>query len=112
MSLSLDWMIPLVPEEIIIVTALAALLLDFAIVRRKTLAVRAAVIGTTACLGCLAAMVWIARWQAYSTSEMLSLTPLTQFLKMALLALTLLVAVLSFGARFSRHIGEYFALLL
>ena len=31
---------------------------------------------------------------------------------MVLLALTLVVAVLSFGARFSRHVGEYFALLL
>ncbi len=112
MNMSLDWMKPLVPEEIVIISALAALLLDFAIVRRKTLAVRAAVIGTTACVGCLAAMVWIRFWQTYTPSEMLALTHFTQFLKMVLLALTLLVAVLSFGARFSRHIGEYFALLL
>jgi NADH-quinone oxidoreductase subunit N len=112
MNSSLDWMIPLVPEEIVIVFAFVALALDFAIMRRKTLAVRGTVIGTTVCLGCLAAMVWIVRWQVYSTSEMLALTPLTQFLKMVLLALTLVVAVLSFGARFSRHIGEYFALLL
>jgi NADH-quinone oxidoreductase subunit N len=105
-------MTPLVPEELVIVSALAALVLDFAIVRRNTVAVRAAVIGTMASLGCLAAMLWIARWQDYGTSEMLALTPLTQFLKMVLLALTVVVAVLSFGARFSRHIGEYFALLL
>jgi NADH-quinone oxidoreductase subunit N len=112
MNPSLDWMIPLVPEEIVIVFAFAALALDLAVMRRKTLAVRAAVAGTTACLGCLAAMVWIAHWQVYATSAMLALTPLTQFLKMVLLALTLVVAVLSFGARFSRHVGEYFALLL
>jgi NADH-quinone oxidoreductase subunit N len=103
---------PLIPEELVIACAFVALILDFAIVRRKSVAVRAAVVGTVACLGCIAAMVWIACWQDYRTSDMLALTPLTQFMKMVLLALTLVVAVLSFGARFSRHIGEYFALLL
>ena len=112
MNSSLDWMIPLMPEELVIVSALAALVLDLSVVRRKTVAVRAAVIGTMASLGCLAAMLWIACWHDYRTSEMLALTPLTQFLKIVLLALTLVVAVLSFGARFSRHVGEYFALLL
>jgi NADH-quinone oxidoreductase subunit N len=112
MNLSLDWMIPLVPEEIVIVFALAVLVLDFAIVRRWTLASRAVIVGATACLGCVAAIAWIAFAQDYKAAEMLALTPLTQFLKIVLLALTLVVAVLSFGARFSRHIGEYFALLL
>ena len=108
----LQWMIPLVPEEIVIATALAALVLDFAIVRRKSLAFRAAAIGGTACLGCVAAMIWIAFGADNTAAEMLALTPLTQFLKMALLAMTMVVAVLSFGARFTRHLGEYFALLL
>ena len=36
MNSPLDWMIPLVPEEIVIVSALAALVVDLAIVRRKT----------------------------------------------------------------------------
>ena len=80
-----------------------ALTLGFANVRQKSVW-----IGATVCLGCILAMVWIARWQVYQTSEMLSVTPLTQFLKMVLLALTMVVAVLSFGAQFSRHIGEYF----
>jgi NADH-quinone oxidoreductase subunit N len=40
------------------------------------------------------------------------LSPLTQFLKLVLLGLTLAVLALSCGARFSRHLGEYFALLL
>ncbi len=100
-------MMPLVPEAIVIGFALMALTLGFANVRQKSVW-----IGATVCLGCILAMVWIARWQVYQTSEMLSVTPLTQFLKMVLLALTMVVAVLSFGAQFSRHIGEYFALLL
>jgi NADH-quinone oxidoreductase subunit N len=112
MNSSLDWMFPLVPEEIIIVAALLVLFLDIAIVRRKTVAARAAVIGTFTALGCVAAMLWIASGHEVKSTEMLALTPLTQFLKLVLLALTLVVAALSFGARFSRHIGEYFALLL
>ncbi|MGA3178864.1 MAG: NADH-quinone oxidoreductase subunit N [Verrucomicrobiota bacterium] len=112
MNSSLGWMRPLVPEEIVLVSALLALVLDLAVLRRKSLATRAVVIGSAACLGCLAAMIWIACGQDYATSEMLALTPLTQFFKIVLLALTLVVAVISFGARFSRHLGEYFALLL
>ncbi|HXR08375.1 MAG TPA: NADH-quinone oxidoreductase subunit N [Candidatus Acidoferrum sp.] len=112
MNSPLDWVVPLVPEEIVMVCALAALFVDLAFVRRKTLAVRAAAVGGTACLGCAAAMIWLALRPADNGVEMLALTPLTQFLKMALLGMTLVVAVLSFGARFSRHIGEYFALLL
>ncbi|MGD0813667.1 MAG: NADH-quinone oxidoreductase subunit N [Verrucomicrobiota bacterium] len=112
MNTSLDWMIPLIPEELIILCGLLALVIDMTIARRKSVAIRAAVAGTTACLGCVAAMFWIACWHDYRASEMLALTPLTQFMKLVLLALTLVVAVLSFGARFSRHVGEYFALLL
>jgi NADH-quinone oxidoreductase subunit N len=112
MNLSLDWMMPLVPEEIVILCALAVLVLDFALLRRQSPAFRAKALGTTAGLGCVAAMLWIAGGQNYEAAGMLALTPLTQFLKLVLLALTLVVAVLSFGARFTRHLGEYFALLL
>jgi len=107
MNLSLDWMMPLVPEEIVILCALAVLVLDFALLRRQSPAFRAKALGTTAGLGCVAAMLWIAGGQNYEAAGMLALTPLTQFLKLVLLALTLVVAVLSFGARFTRHLGEY-----
>ena len=43
---------------------------------------------------------------------MLDVSPLTQFIKIVLLLLTIVVALLSFNASFSKHIGEYFALLL
>jgi NADH-quinone oxidoreductase subunit N len=105
-------MLPLVPEEIVIISAFAVLLADFALVRRKSLPIRTAVVGLFSCLGCLIAMIWMARYQSYGNSTMLALNPLTQFLKMVLLTLTMIVMVLSFGARFSRHVGEYFALLL
>jgi hypothetical protein len=48
MNAPLDWILPLVPEEIVIVSALAALLVDFVFVRQKTLAMRAAVVGRPA----------------------------------------------------------------
>jgi NADH-quinone oxidoreductase subunit N len=112
MTLSLDWMIPLIPEEIVIIFALAALAVDFAIVRRMNPAVRWRVIGATACAGCVGAMIWIGRATNYGTSEMLALSPLTQFIKLALLGLALVVVVLSLDARFTRHTGEYYALLL
>jgi NADH-quinone oxidoreductase subunit N len=112
MTSSLEWMPPLAPEEIVILFALVALVLDLAVMRRKNLAARATVIGSVACLGCVAAMLWIARGQDYPATPMVALTPLTQLLKLVLLALTLVVAVISFRARFSPHIGEYFALLL
>jgi NADH-quinone oxidoreductase subunit N len=108
----MEWMLPLAPEEIVIVFALVVLVLDLAVMRRRALAARAAVIGSVAALGCVAAMLWIARSQEYPSTAMVALTPLTQFLKLVLLALTLVVAVISVRARFSRHIGEYFALLL
>ena len=60
----------------------------------------------------MAAMIWIACGHDLPAAEMLALTPLTQYLKLVLLGLTFVVAVLSFSARFTRHIGEYFALLL
>jgi NADH-quinone oxidoreductase subunit N len=112
MNASLDWVLPLIPEEIVIVSALAALLVDFALVRREAPAARAAAVGGTACLGCVAAMIWIALRPGGPEAGMLSLSPLTQLLKVVLLGMMLVVAVLSFGARFTRHIGEYFALLL
>ncbi len=43
---------------------------------------------------------------------MLAVSPLTQWLKVPLLLLTVFAAVLSWGGRFTRHTGEYFALLL
>jgi NADH-quinone oxidoreductase subunit N len=105
-------MMALAPEEIVLATALAALAVDFTFARHKSPAARAALIGMTACAGCLAALLWMTQAQDFTAGEMLALSPLTQFTKMGLLVLTVVVAVLSFDERFSGHIGEYFALLL
>lgn len=112
MTSPMNWMLPLIPEALVIAAAFAALALDFVFARRETPALRAMTVGLTACAGCVAAVVWIVRWQDYGGSEMFTLTPLTQFMKMILLGLTFLVAILSLGAQFTKHIGEYFALLL
>jgi NADH-quinone oxidoreductase subunit N len=112
MNSSLNWLTPLIPETIVILTALGVLTLDFALARRETIAVRTKVIGLTACMGCIAAMIWMAFREDYRAVEMIALTPLTQFLKLLLLGLAIIVANLSIGSKFSRHVGEYFALLL
>jgi NADH-quinone oxidoreductase subunit N len=112
MNPSLSWMMPLLPEELVLLTALAILAMDFVFLRRKNIATRAAALCALACLGCIAALLCLTRTQDFQSTEMLALSPLTQFMKMALLALTMVVAALSRAGRFTEHLGEYFALLL
>ena len=112
MNSSLSWIAPLAPEAIIILTALLTLTLDLTVLRRRTLPNRLAVLAALACAGCVVAIAWIVGSQTSVSNEMLALTPLTQLLKIVLLALTFVVAVLSINTRFSKHVGEYFALLL
>jgi NADH-quinone oxidoreductase subunit N len=112
MNPSLNWIPPLVPEAIVILTALLVLALDLVVFRRRPLASRIIAGAVVTGAGCVAAMSWIAVGQDNVSNEMLALTPLTQFLKIVLLLLTAGVAIFSIGARFTRHVGEYFALLL
>jgi NADH-quinone oxidoreductase subunit N len=69
-----------------------------------------------ASFGCLAAAV--AMWVAPQTTPgdyldgMLVLNPLTQLVKLVILALTICTALVSLESRFTDHAGEYFALLL
>ena len=112
MNTSLSWFRPLLPEVMVILSALAVLALDILVMRRKPVALRATVVGLATILGCLAAMLCLQFGPQSLNSEMLALSPLTQLLKIVLLALTMVVAVISFGAKFTRHLGEYFALLL
>jgi NADH-quinone oxidoreductase subunit N len=112
MNTSLNWIPPLVPEAMVILTALLVLALDLVVFRRQPLASRIITGAVVACAGCIAAMAWIAGGQDSVSAEMLALTPLTQFLKIVLLLLTVGVAIFTVGARFTKHVGEYFALLL
>lgn len=106
------WMRLLVPEGIVVVTALAALTCDLIITRRRLAWNRGQAAGLLSCLGCVAAIWWLAWRPGPGNPAMLALTPLTQFLKCLLLVLVGFTAIISMRAKFTRHVGEYFALLL
>jgi len=100
------------PEIIVVIAAFLALAADLMFVREKSTATRNAVVGGIACIGCLLAMLWLTQISSAEKIGLLALTPLTQFLKEVLLALTIFTAVISFNAKFTNHVGEFFAMLL
>ena len=107
MNADFAWMHRLIPEGIVVLTALAVLAVDLLGARKSP-----RLTGLLASLGCVAAGAWLTRPQDYGTSAMLALTPLTQLLKLVLLALTVFTVMISLHIKFTRHVGEYFALLL
>jgi len=108
----LECLTAVTPEIIVIATALVVLLVDLAALRQRPIAERTKLIGVLACMGCAVSMVWLPRLPGSANVAMLAISPLTQWLKIALLLLTIFAVVLSWRARFTAHVGEYFALLL
>jgi NADH-quinone oxidoreductase subunit N len=98
-----------IPETIVVVTALAVLTFNL-LIKRTANRMSAAL----SCLGCVLAILWIwlAPRQGNVLEGMLVIDPLTQFAKQVLLGLTIFTAVISLQTKFTQHIGEYFALLL
>jgi len=112
MSLHFQCLTALAPEIIVIAAALLVLLADLALAREKPFAERVPWIGALAFLGCVLALIWLALMPCSFHGAMLAVNPVTQWLKMPLLLMALFAIVLSWRARFTRHAGEYFALLL
>ena len=112
MNLYLECLTALTPEIMVIATALIVLLVDLAVVQAKPAAHRAALAGAITCLGCSLAMIWVALMPCSVHVAMLAVSPMTQWIKLSLLLMTFFAAVLSWHERFTRHAGEYFALLL
>jgi NADH-quinone oxidoreductase subunit N len=103
-----------VPETIIVVTALVVLAADLVALREVELRFRFIIGGMIACVGCAGAIVWmlISHTHANAFGGMLVVDPLTQLVKIALLALTIFTILLSLDADFTAHVGEYLALIL
>lgn len=102
------------PEIALTVAGLIVLTLDLVLRRKASLAARLQSATLTACLGLLAT-VWVLGHtpvQASLPGSMFVVTPLTQFVQAALLALAFFTIVLARESRFTPHIGEYFALIL
>jgi NADH-quinone oxidoreductase subunit N len=104
-----QWLDMLMPELIVVITALVVLLTDVTLIRGKSLCLRGIVGGVLSVLGCVLAA---ARAQLPSAFpfEILSITPMVVAAKTAILVLACFTALIR--PRFTQHIGEYFALLL
>ncbi len=103
-----------VPETIVVLTVLAVLAADLWALRGLELRVRRAIGAMISCAGCAGAIAWmiVAPQQGNFADGMLVMDPLTQFIKIALLVLTVFTILVSVDTDFTPHSGEYFALVL
>jgi NADH-quinone oxidoreductase subunit N len=110
------------PETVLELAALLVLVVDLAFLRKAALKTRASVAALLGVLGCVAA-VWAQYWsvgahsawgyQAPGTGEMLLFNlRWAGVSQVAILILTALTLVLLPGSKFTRHVGEYVAVVL
>jgi NADH-quinone oxidoreductase subunit N len=102
------------PETIVVITALAVLAVDLIALRELETSTRFAIGGMIASVGCAAAIAWmlVLPEHADASGGMLVVDPLTQFVKIALLALTIFTVLISIESNFTEHVGEYLGLVL
>jgi NADH-quinone oxidoreductase subunit N len=102
------------PETIIVLTALAVLAVDRFALREVELPLRRLIGAMVAGAGCVAAIVWmqVLPQHANLLQGMFVVDPLIQFVKSAVLVLTLCTLLISVETDFTSHTGEYFALVL
>src|ERR1035437_82680 len=102
------------PETIVVLAALAVLVADLTTLRELEVRFRFIIGAMIAGFGCVAAIAWILVMPEHANfmAGMLVVDPLTQFVKIALLALTIFTILLSVESNFTKHVGEYLALVL
>ena len=102
------------PETILVLTGLVVLAADLMALRGAGLRLRLLVGAMLACAGCGIAIAWTLAMpqQADFLEGMLAVNPLTQFIQIALLALTICTILITVDTDFTTHVGEYFALTL
>jgi len=103
-----------VPETIVVLAVLFVLAADLVALRGVERRFRFIIGGMIACVGCVGGIVWmlISHTHENAFAGMLVVDPLTQFVKIALLALTIFTILLSMESDFTTHVGEYLALIL
>ena len=104
----------LIPETIVAVTAFVVLGVDLLCLRASSDRSRLAAAMGIVAVGCVAAMVALARMPASIRllDGMLVVEGAGRFIKQIVLGLTVIAAILSLESKFTKHVGEYFALLL
>src|SRR6266705_2848282 len=102
------------PETLVVVAALVVLAVDLTTMRELDARVRLIIGGMIGGVGCVAAILWMLVMPAHANAfgGMLVVDPLTQFVKISLLVLTLFTVLLSVESNFTTHVGEYLALIL
>lgn len=103
----------LIPETIVVITAFVALGVDLLWLRDASERSRLRTAAVLLAFGCVGAIAAIA--QAKSTNLLdgtLVLNTTGYYIKQIILALTIVTAIISLDSNFTKHIGEYFALLL
>jgi NADH-quinone oxidoreductase subunit N len=102
------------PETILVLTVLVLLAADLLALRGLELRFRLLVSAMISCVGCAVAIAWMLALpqQGNFMEGMLVVDPLTQFIKVALLLLTIFTVLISVKSDFTPHVGEYFGLIL
>ena len=102
------------PEVIVVIAALCVLSVDLIFLRTSEVRFRGTIGAMLSLVGCAAAVLWILRapQTANVLDGMLVLNPLAQRVQVALLILTILTVLIFIGSTFTKHVGEYLALVL
>jgi NADH-quinone oxidoreductase subunit N len=102
------------PETIVVVTALVVLAADLTTLRELSVRLRFIIGSMISCAGCVAAAAWMLAVPMHENAfgGMLVVDPLTQFVKIALLGLTVFTVLISIESNFTEHVGEYLAIIL
>ena len=102
------------PETLVAITMLAVLGADLTVTRGKSLAVRFQFGALLSVLGCLsAAGLLLTRHQNIDFQNgILLVNPQVDFVKVALLILTVFAVLISTAGKFTDHVGEYLSVIL
>jgi len=102
------------PETIVTLTMLAVLAADLTVLREKSLAVRFNLGGLLAVFGCALAAAFVLWRQDHCNFQngILMVDRQTDFIKAAILVLTIFTILISTSGKFTDHVGEYLSLIL
>lgn len=103
-----------VPETILVIGALLVLLFNVVLLRESSSNDRSAFLATFSAVFCVIGIAWLQFIPAYgeAVDGMIVMDPTTALVKQCILGLTALTALISWRIDFTRHVSEYFALLL
>lgn len=104
------------PETVLEIASLVVLVIDLAFLRKSSLKLRAAVAALLGVIGCIVGL-WAMQLEpaggfSYAGSLLLNVGGYTAVAQAAILVLTALTLLLLFDSTFTRHVGEYVAVVL